>query len=82
MDQDMLTPPSPPAHAHDAGNHLSRLASEVTSVAAPIIAPILGWMDVINSVLAMVAALGGLYLLYLNIKRARRDLGASGKTVP
>ena len=70
-DSEMLIPSQP---AHDPANPLSRLASEVTSVAAPIVAPILGWLDVINSGLATVAAIGGLYLLWINIQRARRDL--------
>lgn len=71
-DRPMFHPDPPPLHPANHDNALVRLASDVASVATPIVAPILGWLDVINSALATVAALGGLYLLYLNILRARR----------
>lgn len=67
----MLPPPNAPIPMHHE-HGLTRLASEVTGVATPILAAIGSWMGVINSGLALVASLGGIYLLYINIKRARR----------
>lgn len=69
----MFSPPDPHAHGEPiTTSATAKFVSDVVSVAVPIAASIADWLNVINSGLATLAALGGLYLLILNIKRARR----------